>query len=111
MNELSGDDDSEVTPKGDAFIHYYFQARGGEKDLSMDQAMLDFEHYIYVPTARHALIEFITEVAEAAVSVATGGNLDSEDPEEAKEAFYLAGVTLFRLYSEHVLGMEGDDPR
>lgn len=57
----------ETTPKGDAFVRYYFIDRGSEEDLSLSQAQADFEKYIYNPIRLYVVQDVVTRVAEEAM--------------------------------------------
>lgn len=97
----------ETTPKGDAFIRYYFIDRGSEEDLDMDEAMDDFENYIYKPIARYVMEQYVTEVSALAIEAALDGEegtraLTEEEALQAAQEIGLAVLHIFKdLNSRH----------
>lgn len=91
----------ETSPKGDAFIRYYFIDRGSEGDLGMDEAMEDFEKFIYAPIARHVMEDYVAEASTLAIEAILGeGNeirpLTEEEALEAAQEIGLAVLLTFR---------------
>lgn len=91
----------ETSPKGDAFIRYYFIDRGSEEDLDMDEAMDDFEKFIYDPVARHVLEDYVIESSVAAIESIVGEGGTREMTEEelllAAQAIGLDVLNAFKI--------------
>lgn len=92
----------ETTPKGDAFIRYYFVDRGGEADLDMDEAMEDFETYIYKPIARYVMEDYIAEASTLAIEsvVGEGEEIRPLTEEEALQAAQEIGLAVLMTFKE-----------
>lgn len=92
----------ESTPKGDAFIRYYFIDRGSEKDLDMDEAMEDFENYIYKPIARYVMEQYVTEASILAIEavVGEGEEIRPLTEEEALQAAQEIGLAVLHTFKD-----------
>lgn len=93
----------ESTPKGDAFIRYYFIDRGSEKDLDMDEAMDDFENYIYKPIARYVMEQYVTEASILAIEAVLGEEEEETRPlteEEALQAAQEIGLAVLHTFKD-----------
>lgn len=92
----------ETTPKGDAFIRYYFIDRGSEEDLDMDEAMDDFENYIYKPIARYVMEEYVTEASILAIEAVLGEEEETRPltEEEALQAAQEIGLAVLHVFKD-----------
>lgn len=91
--------EAETTRKGDAFIRYYFIDRGNEDNLPMNEAMQDFEEYIYAPIAQYVMEEYVNGSAVAAIEAILGNEerpLTKEETEEAARTIGFAVLHVFR---------------
>lgn len=92
----------ETSPKGDAFIRYYFIDRGGEEDLDMSEAMDDFEKFIYEPIVRYVLEDYVIESSIAAIEGVLGEEVPTREMTEeelllAAQAIGLDVLNAFKI--------------
>lgn len=81
MNDET-DPGPQFTGKGDAFTRYFFIDRGGEKDLTVNDGLADFEAYIYKPIRADVTTAIVNDVVDEALEKFI--DLDA-DPESLTE--------------------------
>lgn len=104
---MSEQHEYEFTPKGDAFTRYFFIDRGSEADLSLEEAMVDFENYIYRPIAADAARRLVVEVVDEALGehIDLGSDPDLLTEEDMENVAQHIGVGFLAAY----LAINSDD--
>lgn len=77
--------------KGTAFLRYHYIDRGGEKDLTLEESMSDFENYIYGPISHYVMSEYVTDASMTAVEAILG---DGEPRPLSKEETHAAALEI-----------------
>lgn len=101
MSDEQNTDERTATRKGDAFIRYFYIDRGKEEGLSMDEATVDFENYIYLPIAQHVMREYVEQASTIAIDSVLGEDaeirpLTDEEALQAAQEIGLAVLWTFR---------------
>lgn len=90
----------EITQKGQAFIHYYYVDRGSEKDLEIEQAIEEFEAFIYSPIRRHVVDEVVDQVVAEAIeyTVPKGKRPEDLDQHDLTAVCHIIGLSFLSAY-------------
>lgn len=93
---------AQTTRKGDAFIRYYYIDRGAEEDLTIEEAMEDFEEYIYKPLANYVTRELITDTVREAIDmhVADGRRPEDMTEDDTEEVCKIIGFGFLLAYKD-----------